>query len=153
MRRRRPKYLPFGTISHGTLKTEDIIEAAINSLAEVAPKRAKEMGEAVDKLREETKGDPYSNGAIEEFLHEELFQAMEAYLRPYFRFGSHEGDGSDIGVWLDHESLDEAIREGDVWDTRKGDHPRVSWAHKLVVSDHGNMTLYYRNGKQAWGIV
>lgn len=100
----------------------------------------------------------------------ELFELLENYAPPFAHFGAHEGDGADYGFWISHESLDEAVEEGEILressngmrstytcGTRTDDMPGMfygmKYRYRLVISDHGNMTLYYRNGREVWGVV
>jgi hypothetical protein len=89
-------------------------------------------------------------------IFEELLETMDNLAPPYFFFGPVEGG---YNFQLDKDSLEMAIEDkevlsiGDDWDM----------VHKkyrgliLHTSDHGNMTLYYRNSKgidnEIWGIV
>lgn len=164
------KVLSIGSLSEGTLRDEDIWDALVGALEEVDPRRAKEMQAAWD-------GDLNSPS---ELLHETLYPCLEEYLPPFCYLGSADGDGASIGVWVSSDGLQEAIREGDVFPSRpcdacrgtggwirdsrrsvtcrncRGDgvEPTPVKAHyRLAVSDHGNMTLYYRNGRVVWSLV
>ncbi len=96
----------------------------------------------------------------EEHMLEALFEALDACSPPFSRFGAHNGDGCDYGFWLDMDSLDEAVRDGDVLKVNAGDEwPDVAgmrvagYEYVLEVSDHGNMTLYTLEGVEVWGVV
>ena len=77
-----------GTLIHGTLRTEDLIEAfraelsRIDSIAEAAIVPA---------------DDPESEDAQYEL--DELFEVLDRYAPEGYYFGAHEGDGSDFGFW------------------------------------------------------
>jgi len=89
-----------------------------------------------------------------------LFETLGEYAPSYFHFGAHEGDGADFGYWLDHDSLNEARESGDL---PSGDElpdiPESDDATEfLVVSDHGNATLYVwherlREWREVWSVV
>jgi hypothetical protein len=112
-------YLPLGTISHGTLQPEDLIPAYISALEGVDPVNAKEMQEEYDSVRfpdpdeenNENEADYADTVDRQEFIdrlcHERLPDELQKYAPPYTYVGSHPGDGSDIGVWVN----DDAIRE------------------------------------------
>ena len=115
-----------GTVSSGTLDTEELIEAFEDTLAyyhETLPERDAEMND-------------------EEYL-ESLFEALNLIAPSYCYFGALEGDGADFGFWIDWDSLrddEDVLRVSDtseVPDTYTGD--------VLHVNDHGNATLYHAN--------
>lgn len=104
-------------------------------------------------------------------LNETLFDLLGNYAPPYCYFGANEGDGADYGFWPSMEALNEATYEGEVLRVTNGpsatfylcgghesetELSRVRdkvWRYRMVVSDHGNVTLYYRNGREVWVIV
>ena len=82
-----------GTVSHGTLRAEDLIPAFIAALPDDGNTAA---------LRAEaaqfTAAD-YESGIAVDFLHEVLFDALDAHAPDGCYFGAHPGDGSDFGYW------------------------------------------------------
>lgn len=159
----KPRTLPIGTISHGTMRPEDLIPAfiaALDSLHLEAGQRAtlracrNEWRSALSLTRRKPgrwEGMYYD---MIDNLMEELWIMMGDHCPCYCNFGSHEDDGSDYGVWIDHDAMEEDRRTGDLPETRyvvpgySG--PAVS------VSDHGNITLYeYTRGRArvVWSIV
>lgn len=88
-------------------------------------------------------------------INEDLFDALNEFVPPYFYFGSHPGDGSDYGFWLseDIENDFDGLKVSDLSEVPK-DHA----GEILLVNDHGNTSLYYkyRTSKklhEIWGIV
>lgn len=81
-----------GTVSHGTLRPQDLAPAflaladGIDAVVPADVREAVEAGIADD-----------AEGADE--LLESLVHAIDDALPTYLRFGAHEGDGSDFGVW------------------------------------------------------
>lgn len=145
------KTLKLGTISHGTMRLEDLIPAFVESLRDVDP-------ESIPVLEYDSKSinDSYWDDA--DGVLEDLFDALNEYCPPYCYFGAHDGDGSDYGVWISWEAVEEASRhEGDVVKVNAGD----SWpcaAEILEVSDHGNATLWAWDADEhrhvvAWEVV
>jgi hypothetical protein len=77
--------------------------------------------------------------------------SLGEYAPPFSYIGSIEGDGACIGVWADVEAVQEAMQYGVKID---GEHTSIEEGDFTVfVSDHGNMTLFDREGKEVWGVV
>lgn len=75
-----------GSISTGTLKTIDLIEAFMSALEEINP----EMYAEIEQVYQEY---------LHDFLHDELWPAMEEVAPEDYYFGAHPGDGADFGFW------------------------------------------------------
>lgn len=131
-------------------------------------------GTAADE-EDGTEGDYFASDGAQEDL-SDLFDLLNNYAPPFAYFGANEGDWSDYGFWPSMEALEDAVREGEVFKTdgscrcaERGrsrdfafsDHAPVcpdlrmpaTARYRMVVSDHGNVSLYYRNGREVWGIV
>ena len=84
-----------------------------------------------------------------EYVFAELFELMQDHAPAYAYFGAHEGDGADLGFWVDFDDVMECVEQhGEPGDGFEGE-----W---LDVSDHGNATLYFRsdgNDREIWSIV
>lgn len=155
-----------GSISHGTLRTEDLLSAFISELEwQVSrngeyfsrpenfgerDKMANLISEAQDCFAEDgeeidaDKGDEAS-----ELVNETLPDALNKFAPPYCYFGTLEGDGSDFGYWPSmseiedlptYESTDAATEAGETNDFK-------------VVNDHGNVEIYSASGESILGIV
>lgn len=153
------EYGTIGSISHATLRTGDLLEAFAFELERLNGKRAVGAPHSAlhilisDALEwDEDKADPDDTGPD---MVAELIDALGEHAPPYCYFGAHEGDGSDFGFWPSWDAIDEAVGDGDiakVADLAELDGRAESEA--LVVSDHGNATLYVRDGwREVWGIV
>lgn len=129
-----------GTISHGTLKTEDLIIALSDELRRLAPEHdmVKEC-EAIQTLWAAGWTEIYETPEAQETL-EALMNAMDDYAPPYCYFGTNEGDGSDFGYWPNMESINELPN---VDHAAIADYPYED--HKYV-NDHGNVTVYGADG-------
>ena len=185
-RRQRRRYLSPGIISADTCRPEDLIPALLGELAQIKLSRADRL--QVHKLAREFEGhDPDTNSDSWGDIWIELFDLAQGYVPDYCSLGSHEGDGALLGVWVDVEAAQNAVQEGDLWAeaTRDpyqegsrsnvtehgyakyhGDQPIMSTfraavpsgEYYLVISDHGNCSLYQSRGAQRtareiWGIV
>jgi len=143
-----------GSISHATLRDEDLIESfhselewqlrrngAFFALPENFGERDKLnslLGEVQDCCYD-AEGNFNADCDASYFI-EDLSDALGQFSPPYCYFGTHPGDGSDFGFWPDYclieelpcvEDSDGAISLGE--DCRS-------------VNDHGNTTVYSGDG-------
>ena len=128
-----------GSISHGTLRNEDLLEAFINTLEELDDKKWFE-----ELIRQAKETNPESEYA-DDLVNEELPDALNSFVPDYVYFGAHPGDGSDFGFWPDYERVENETRFGEIV---KGDSYEDILdklgvnEYVVIVNDHGNMTLY-----------
>ena len=115
---------PMGSISSGTMRTEDLIPAFASELERLAKQTSADSGvsakerkahlavvieiyAAIEHNPTDDDGDGgYYDSDDADYDLESLFYALQAYAAPHFRFGAHPGDGADYGFWLS-ESWDE----------------------------------------------
>lgn len=88
-----------GTISHGTLRDEDLVPTFLSVLQELDLDRwstlTTEYCDAIAHLEQGLEPNPDDLDSLREALHDALNDAApEGY-----RFGAHEGDGADFGFW------------------------------------------------------
>lgn len=96
------KPFQLGTVISGTLRTEDLLSAYMNTLARFDPNHyllteytlPSDSNEMVD--------------AVDGYL-ETLTAALCDHCPPFVYFGAHPGDGADFGFWPDHDAIQEAI--------------------------------------------
>lgn len=93
-----------GTVSHGTMRPEDLIPAFLDVLRELAPERAADFERThlvvpVDGLEDEEQAEAL----------DELFTLLDNAAPEGYTFGSHEGDGSDYGFWPSYDAIMESI--------------------------------------------
>lgn len=163
-----------GSVSTATLRTEDLLSAFLSELEwqlrrngqffsqpENFPLRDKLnnlVGEAQDCFAEDGETIPEEKEAeADELVNETLPDALTAYFAPaYAYFGSHPGDGADIGFWLpDMEEIKEQVEfASSVEEEYPADDFRGEWLH---INERGNCTLYVRgeDGKdvEVWSVV
>lgn len=146
------KYPSIGSISHGTLRTEDLLSAFADALEDCVQHNAEmwcsdegratrdEMLTAVAEAREL---DPESKEAGEMLADLEVL--LDQFAPPYTYFGVHEYDGADFGFWPTRSSIEEDRHCGEL---ASGDElPCACCADTdlfLVVNERGNMTMYQR---------
>ncbi|BAQ16089.1 hypothetical protein [Methyloceanibacter caenitepidi] len=125
-----------GSISTGTLLTEDLLEAFVGELSFLADSVDHPGNRQTyeDLCQEAIDADPESEDAQE--ILNSLIDALTELAPPYCYFGAREGDGADFGFWPDTDSIAELPRVSDPNEVRIADH---DW---LFVNDHGNITIY-----------
>ena len=131
--------LQVGSISHGTLIPADLIDAMLDVL-DAFPGDKRE----VKRLRQE------KNSDWNDEIVNNLIDRLQEYAPDFCYVGMHPGDGSDLGVWIDWDSIENARQDGDL---PSGDSlPERNRGSFLVVNDHGNATLY-QGSKEIWAVV
>lgn len=155
------KYASFGSISSGTMRTEDLLPCFASELEyhirnNADAWRSREGRVERDRLMAIV-GDAND---IEDYDSEEaddmvdtLFDELDAFAPPYAYFGAHPGDGADYGFWV-HDSLPDDFDGLKVNDPSEV--PADYTGEVLHVNDHGNITLYSAlDGEltEIWGIV
>jgi hypothetical protein len=136
------KTLDVGSYSHGTLREADLASTLADMLRE-GEHDDSELLALLDSIASENEEEDASEVITD------AMDALQEYAPPFCYVGMHEGDGSDLGVWFDHDSFEEACRDGSVLkigDSSELDDmsPSEIAAHDFiaVVSDHGNVSLY-----------
>lgn len=90
---------------------------------------------------------------------ERLAEALHELALPYMYFGALQGDGADIGFWVDDLMLDDGIHDGEVSTVSDLNEIDKHTADVVLhVNDHGNRTLYelnYNSGEydEVWSVV
>jgi hypothetical protein len=143
-----------GSISHGTMKTEDLISRFCDEIAyqDGAPSSLTLacLWWQDETPAEEDEEDHQERG---DFLVERLVDDLNRRAPAYCYFGAHEGDGADYGYWLSSEALEEAIEQSEPGD-ESGEYVNVDDGVRIVVSDHGNVSVYnLSDGTEVLSIV
>jgi hypothetical protein len=161
-----------GSVSHGTLRTEDLLSTFISELEglmlvsgdyfSLPENRAERdrlcslIGEAQDCFAEDGETiEPDKGDIASELVNETLIGALQTFALPYCYFGTHPGDGSDFGFWpSDIEDIKEQVEFCSHVDKEYPDDDFIGeWLH---INERGNCTLYLReNGtdKEIWSLV
>jgi hypothetical protein len=138
-----------GSISSG----KDLIPDFVWELEHQTPTRRDHWKMALE-IRKRMETDDYYQSEDASRDLESLSNALDEYSPEYFYFGSNLGDGADYGWWLieNFESEFDGLTVDDLAEV-----PRDYYGEVLVVSDHGNMTLYRRarNNRlvELWAVV
>jgi hypothetical protein len=134
--------LDLGSISHGTLRPQDLASALLYFDEYLSDELRSELGTIADD-EDEARDDEFDSEVINDAI-----DALGEYAPPFCYVGFHEGDGSDLGVWFSHDAFEDACRSGEVLkidDLAEIDDmspAEVSADFVAVVNDHGNVTLY-----------
>lgn len=95
-----------GSISHGTLRTEDLIPKFMSFLFSESPDRARMLWQKYPNLLQALcdynsgiSSDWWETEEAVEILNEDIFDEMDAISPEGYYFGSHPGDASDFGYW------------------------------------------------------
>ena len=148
-----------GSVSHGTMRKEDLIPIFFDTLVSVSKKRANQLLKKYELKSipgcDSDENEWYEWEDSDNFLGD-LFDILNEYAPPYFYFGASEGDGSDYGYFLSSDfgnefNFGDGIKVNDLSEIPKGYVGEV-----LEINDHGNMSLYFknkRNLKEIWGVV
>ena len=142
-----------GSISSGTLRTEDLLQAFVEQYRlrnlNTNPRLGLEAGRLIRIAgdREWTDDEHHSAGMVCIALQD----ALQESCPPFVYFGAHPGDGADFGFWPDMDSLNEAI---DQQGERGFDECWLDDGNVIVqVSDHGNVTVMDMNREIFWSVV
>ena len=87
-----------GSVSTGTLRTEDLLDAVIGEaeyLSGSTASMSKTLRKAYDAANAITDYDSEDAG----YALEELIDALNEYAPPHMHFGTLEGDGAHFGWW------------------------------------------------------
>lgn len=94
-----------GSISHGTMRNQDVLPKLMSQLFKEDPQRARSIWQKnpdfLEALCDEKVGqdNPWWDSEDATYMSEELFNVMDEYSPEGHYFGSHPGDGSDYGYW------------------------------------------------------
>lgn len=149
---KRSQYKPMGSVSHGTLRMEDLMpafldEAKAHRLTRAERKQVTAIAHAWAKANHDD-ADIDTNSDLDD-----VADIINNHTLPGFYFGAHPGDGSDFGYWLS-EGFVEEFDGPKVADT--SEIPAGYRGEVLQISDHGNVTLYVRGRnslKEIWAVA
>ena len=154
----------FGSVSTGTLRSFDLLDAfrdevdsrGINKDARTSLLCS--VVEAISEIADDCVTDAFNACEWASEAVNELQDLLNEDLPPFVRFGSHEGDGSDIGYWFDHDAFEDSVQDGET--LKVADLADAPWfkmpeeCHQVaVISDHGNVSLYTRSGEHLYSIA
>lgn len=147
-----------GSVSSGTLRTEDLLNAFGDELEwqmqrnghffsqpenfALRDKLVALHGEHLNCFAEDGSLDESKmfDGIADEVLGEIQDALSDYFAAPYCYFGTHKGDGADFGFWASRDSIEELP-------TVEGSDEALALGEDCKsVNDHGNVTVYSGNG-------
>jgi hypothetical protein len=148
---KRNWYGSIGTVSHATMRTEDLIPSFLWEAKHLRLTKAERK--SISGIAKSMGASDYYESENADYDLEDLFNILDNHALPYFYFGAHPGDGSDYGWWLTEQFEEDfdGLKVNDLSEVPTGHTGEV-----LLVNDHGNMTLYSASrGRlhEVWGIV
>ncbi len=148
---RRPQYPTFGSVSSGTMRTEDLLDAFAYECRQWGGRKGKKLAREYDAINEEQ-----VSGEEGSYLLEDMFDLLNEVAPPYGYFAAHEGDGADFGWWLS-EGWEDAVRDGEAIKVNdSADVPTGYRGEVFIVNDHGNITFGVQNRqgfRKVWSVV
>ena len=138
-----------GSISTGTLRTEDLLFDFALALREFEDKWNSEHEALYDQAKQHMAQAP-SESELNQTV-SNLQDALQEYCPPFVYFGALEGDGADFGFWPDIETIQEIVNIAEC-DASQG----ISCPDDGVivqVSDHGNVTVMDMERNVLWSVV
>lgn len=89
--------VPGESISHGTMRTQDLIPAFLDVIRDT-PEYVQVMNAIPAHAMEDKEADWWNSDDAAGLL-ESLFDTLDSYSPEGYYFGAHLGDGSDYGFW------------------------------------------------------
>jgi hypothetical protein len=137
-------HTPFtlGSVSTGTLRTQDLLPAFANALADLEGNRNRPLIVAAD-------GEIDYESERASFLLGDMQDALEVSCPPFVFFGAHPGDGADFGFWPDMEAMEAAEFDDSAYkdDGMMWIESSQVWIHQ---DDHGNITVMDMDRNVLW---
>jgi len=153
-----------GSISHGTLRTQDLLPVFLETLTALGGDVPSDLecGAHIEYLNWPGPGTTACDEDDKFWSSEEAMWDMEALTDglnnlcpPFVYFGALEGDGSDFGFWPDRDAIQEAIDPTSclVSINANGDYVLEDEGVIIQVSDHGNVTVMDMERNEIWSVV
>ena len=147
------KTVTIGSVSHGTMREEDLIPSFAWELKYNTPDGAERFAKLLAECDaweamqtdDSDQSEETDQGSYD--LVADLVDALNEYAPAYCYFGSHEGDGSDYGFWPSWDSINELPKVSDPSEVDGMNEDCV------FVNDHGNVTVYAADGSVIWDCV
>ena len=150
-----------GTISHGTLRTQDLLPAFLETLTARGGEIPKDLecGTHIEYLNCPWLGttacdddDKFWDSEDAMWDMEALTDALQTLCPPFVYFGTLEGDGADFGFWPDMDGLRDATGDGS-FEQVFGEHELSEHGIILNVTDHSEFVVMDLERNVLWSVV
>jgi hypothetical protein len=131
-----------GSISTGTLRTEDLIPCFVEELEHLADETDTDAQTLIREVNERMESADYFDSDDASYDLDALTDALGNHAPDYAYFGSHPGDGADFGFWIVDDVAQCVKDDGGLVVDDTSDVPDDFTGTALHVNDHGNATLY-----------
>lgn len=161
----KPIFGKLGSVSSGTLRTEDIMVACLDvadtlTLTSNDRKTVQKIRKDWNHLKKEHGDFPMDDlpQVVEDDLQQILIPLLNYYSPPFCYFGSNQGSSADIGWWVVRDLEEEVDEHGGIYTNDLDKVTPEYCGFVVVVNDHSNMTLYYKWCRQKryteiWSVV
>ena len=138
-----------GSISTGTLKTEDLIEAFNHALTDMHHGYWLDINELMSEGADQAAmfNKQPTDEQLQAWVLDRLMEELQAGCPPFVYFGTLPGDGADFGFWPDWNALEECQHDGE------GEHVCRSNSAIIQINDHGNVTVMDMDRNVLWSVV
>ena len=145
-----------GTVSSGTLRSEDLMESFASELRQLSDGNHTESG---DKLLAEVDAIDRENYDYEDEcdvhdLVDALIEELSERAPAHVHFGTLDGDGAEFGFWPDLDfrgcTVAEIVSSGP---NGEGDMVDIDCQVYVSTNDHGNTTVSELRGEEIWSVV
>ena len=157
--RRKARTLEIGSVSSGTMRSEDLIPTFLWEVKQLRLTRA-ERGLVNDIERRSADNgnandvETYWQSELADWDIDALFDILGNHVPDYCYFASHPGDGACYGVWVDFDGINEDRHFGEIVDWQNM--PTGYTGYAVDVTDHGNVTLFSVSrgrSRELWSVV
>ena len=154
-----------GSISTGTLKTQDLLPYFLETLTARGGKIPSDLecGKYIEYINWPAPGttacdydDKFWDSDEAHWDMEALTDALNELCPPFVYFGTHPGDGADFGFWVDFDAVDESCARKHHRCTHNPDTGEIVLEDESVivqVSDHGNVTVMDMERNVIWSVT
>ncbi len=152
--KRKKYFLKIGSVSEGTMRTEDLIWTFADELTSLRLTRSQRsrLNGIVTRASHDQDGS-YFDSEEASWDMEALMNTLNDHCPDYTYFWAHPGDGADYCCWI-FDNIEYDFDELKVNDLSEV--PIGFTGHVLHVNDHGNMTLYAASRgrlRELWAVI
>ena len=150
-----------GSISTGTLRTQDLIEAFNHALTDMHHGYWLDINELMSEGADQAAmfNKQPTDEQLQAWVLDRLMEELQAGCPPFVYFGTLPGDGADFGFWADMERIQETLTAATVGHTltlpRTGEWEWQLEDEGVIVNtnDHGNVTVMDMARNVLWSVV